>query len=250
VADFGVARPSPVGLYLFDVDGTLVPSSPVHGAAFDYALKSVYGTMLTIAGIEGEGRTDAWILSEPLRRAGWPEDRIMARFPQAFAAMVDYFNRHVGDSGGVVLPGVPDLLRGLQADDQLLGVITGNLEGIAMSKLRRAGLASFFPAGAFGEVSFQRGDLVPVAITNVCRTSGHDIPKERIVVVGDTPLDVEAGRENGVCTAVVATGMYSQARLQATGADLVIPSFADWSAALNGLLTLIRDRKKEGDVHG
>ena len=237
-------------MYLFDVDGTLLSPSPVHGAAFDYALESVYGTTLTIAGVEGEGRTDAWILAEPLRRAGWREDRIIARLPRAFGAMVDYFNVHVGDSGSAVLPGVPELLSGLQAEDQLLGLITGNLKGIAMSKLHRTRLASFFEAGAFGELSFQRSDLVPIAITNVSRATARDVPKERIVVVGDTPLDIEAGRDNGVCTAAVATGIYTKAKLQACGADLVIPSFADWQGALNELLTLIRDRNKEGDGRG
>ena len=45
------------------------------------------------------------------------------------------------------------------------------------------------------------------------------------MVIGDTPLDIEAGRAHGTLTVGVATGHFSETELQ--DADLVLPSFED-----------------------
>ena len=185
------------------------------------------------------GRTDTWLLLEVLRRAGIDDGRARARLPQAFAAMQDYVDAQLGDLRDKVLPGVPQVLSDLHAAGQLLGLLTGNLSRVAGAKLRHAGLSGYFDTGGFGEESDVRSHLVPVALRHASERAGHPVPAARAVVIGDTPLDVEAGKAHGTRTVGVATGPFDEDQLREAGADLVIPSFADVGRSTSLLMALV-----------
>jgi phosphoglycolate phosphatase-like HAD superfamily hydrolase len=57
----------------------------------------------------------------------------------------------------------------------------------------------------------------------------------RIVVVGDTPLDVAVAQAGGVRSVAVATGSYGPAALHTSGADVVLEDFSDLAATLAAL---------------
>lgn len=226
-------------LFLFDIDGTLIKGgTAVHREAFAHAFRAVYGLPLDLDGVPAGGRTDTWLLIEPLRRNGLSETEIRAGMPRAFDEMQVYVEERLGDLRDRVLPGVPKVLDHLRARGHRLGLLTGNLSRIAMAKMRQAGLATYFDTGGFGEESDIRSDLVPVALRKWGEATGEDIPAWRTVVVGDTPLDVEAGKVHGTRTVVVATGPYAEAQLRETDADLVLPSLEDATAASQALLQL------------
>jgi phosphoglycolate phosphatase-like HAD superfamily hydrolase len=56
------------------------------------------------------------------------------------------------------------------------------------------------------------------------------------VLVGDTPLDVAAGRAGGARVVAVATGPYRADELAATEADAVLEDLADTGAAVAAIL--------------
>ena len=53
------------------------------------------------------------------------------------------------------------------------------------------------------------------------------VPPERIVVIGDTPRDVECARAGGAWCIAVATGGVAAEQLKAAGADVVFQNLAD-----------------------
>jgi phosphoglycolate phosphatase len=57
------------------------------------------------------------------------------------------------------------------------------------------------------------------------------------VLVGDTPLDVAAGRAGGARVVAVATGPYGVAELESTGADAVLEDLRDTGATLTAILS-------------
>ncbi|HZU12418.1 MAG TPA: HAD family hydrolase [Chloroflexota bacterium] len=228
-------------LYLFDIDGTLLRgATAVHQDSFGVAIREVYGVEGSLAGISAAGRTDAWLLVEALRRAGVPDGAIEERMPRAYAVMERYVAENLGDLRSMVLPGVPETLDGLHAAGGMLALLTGNVEGVGWAKMRSAGLSGYFDVGAFGTESVTRSDLVPAALAKASDQVGQLVLPDRTVLIGDTPLDIEAGRVHGTKTAGVATGPFSEVELKEAGADLVLPSFADVEAAVVGLCRLGR----------
>lgn len=226
-------------LFLFDIDGTLLRgATAVHRDAFREAYRTVYGLPIDLEGIAAAGRTDSWLLAEPLRRVGMSEEEIHAGKPAAFSLMQEYVDTRQSDLRHAVLPGVTELLAYLDARGELLGLVTGNLSGIALTKLHHAGLAHFFDLGGFGEESAVRSHLIPVALAKAEQATGCRIAPERTVVVGDTELDIEAGKECGTRTAAVATGPRDEEELRIAGADLVFPSFAQPKEVAEQLLHL------------
>src|SRR5262249_51152654 len=107
----------------------------------------------------------------------------------------------------------------------MLGLATGNIELGARAKLQRGGLNRYFGFGGFGSDSEDRTELVRKAGEAAGRRHGDSIPAEEIFVIGDTPLDVAAGRAAGYKTVGVATGRYSTVVLQQAGATFVISNF-------------------------
>jgi phosphoglycolate phosphatase-like HAD superfamily hydrolase len=59
---------------------------------------------------------------------------------------------------------------------------------------------------------------------------------EETVLVGDTPLDVAAGRAGGVRVVGVATGRYGAEALTEAGADAVLGDLLDTEAVLAAVL--------------
>ena len=124
--------------------------------------------------------------------------------------------------GYKVLPGVPERLKQLSRAGHLLGLITGNGDGAAFIKLARGDLMRWFTFGAYASAGIDRPEIVRQAVKRGEAMLGEDVPNERIHVIGDTPLDVEAAHAAG-CTAIaVATGHYDEAALAAAGADHVL----------------------------
>ena len=212
-----------LALFLFDIDGTLLKgSTAVHRAAFADAFHAVYNAPISLDGVVAAGRTDYWLLMEPLRRHGFSDDEIHKGMPEAFERMQRYVEERDGDLTQNVLPGVREVLSQLDGRGALLGLLTGNLSRIAMAKMRQAGLARYFDVGGFGEESDVRADLVPVALAKASEKAGHEIQARHAVVIGDTPLDIEAGKQGGTRTVGVATGPHFVEDLRTAGADLVL----------------------------
>ena len=63
--------------------------------------------------------------------------------------------------------------------------------------------------------------------------SGRSYAGKQVVVVGDTPSDIECGAHLGVRTVAVATGRYSADELAAHGPDHVFADLSDWRAAFH-----------------
>ena len=232
-------------LFLFDIDGTLVNAGGVGRGAVTNALREVYGTTGAIDGYDFRGRTDPRIVFDLLGEAGWDEADIRARLATYFSVYLRELDALVGDGAGVrVLPGVADVVRELSArGDAVVGLLTGNIEGGARVKLRPTGLWPLFRVGAFGSDDIDRRRLPAVAQRRARETLGHDIPFDRVTIIGDTPLDVDCARASGASAVAVATGRYTGAELSACRPDVLFPDLSDVKAVLAALCAF---RENEG----
>ncbi len=216
-------------LVLFDIDGTLVQTGRAGVRGMNAAFARLYGVEAALAGIPIAGRTDRAIVSDAFRAIGRePSDDEIIRLREAYVAdLAVEIVKRVADPSGV-LPGVEVLLDALAArSDVHVGLLTGNFERGARIKLGHFDLWRRFRFGAFGDDHLDRRALVPVAIARAREAGAPAVPAGRIVVIGDTPLDVDCARAHGARAIAVATGTYDRAALEATGADVVVDTLAD-----------------------
>jgi phosphoglycolate phosphatase len=235
------AGPDPDALLLlFDIDGTLVSgAAEAHAESLHEALRVVHrvqarGVQVPIA---PAGRTDPEIARALLLSLGVSaaqiDDRADAVRHECCRA---YAERCPADLSHTVLPGIPELLAWLADRSGVrLGLVTGNFEPVARLKLRRAGLGGWFASGqgAFGSDSEDR-TMLPAIARRRAGTVGSPHPRQRTVVIGDTPRDIACARADGVRCVAVATGPFGADELQE--ADVVVGDAAGLREALEQLL--------------
>ncbi|MDP9377347.1 MAG: haloacid dehalogenase-like hydrolase [Actinomycetota bacterium] len=209
-------------LLLWDIDGTLLQRASVeHGQAVRHALAEVHGIKDVDAPyVQIAGRTDGAIARDLLLAAGVPEADIDAGASDVRAAACRaYENLCPPDLSHTVAPGIATLLAELaDAPEHFrLSLLTGNFEGVARLKLERAGIGDFFPRGqgAFGSDAEAREALPAVARERAGEfNGGSPWPRERTLIIGDTPRDVLAARADKLRCIAVATGPFDAAALR------------------------------------
>ncbi len=205
-------------LLLFDIDGTLLlRAADAHKDALLAAVKRVWHVRdPTKVKVETAGRTDPEIARMLLMKLGVSADRIDGGMPDfKHLCAMEYERRVPDDLSDRVAPGVPELLAALAAQEGTrLSLVTGNLQPIARLKLRAAGIGGFFERGqgGFGSDSEDRSELPGVA-RGRAGAEGRAYPRERTVVIGDTPRDVACARADGVHALAVATGPFTVEQL-------------------------------------
>lgn len=223
-------------LLLFDIDGTLILSGRAGLRALNQAFEQVTGTANAFEGINAAGRTDGFLLDEAARRAGLTLDsatrhRIQERYFERLAGEILL----PGEGRKAVMPGVRALVAALQArSDVVLALLTGNFERSARIKLEYFDLWSPFRFGAFADDGSDRNGLVPIALERA-KTHGHDLRADRVVVIGDTPLDIECAHAGGVRALGVATGSHSAHELREAGAYDVFEDLSETARVLEAL---------------
>lgn len=171
----------PVKAVLFDLDGVLVDSYAAWHEVMNRALAE-----------RGLAPVD-----DAQMRAGWgqgiqedsrhyfrqePVESLAATFDRLFPAAIDRIT---------LMPGALDTLAALVAGGLRLGVVTNTPRELAVRVLARAGIAPYFAALAGGdEVPLGKPDPAMLRLG-----SGRiGVPLAACLFVGDTVVDVEAGR--------------------------------------------------------
>jgi len=227
-------------LVLFDIDGTLVLTLEAGIRSMNRAFARLHDRGDALHTVAVAGRPDLAIVTDAFRAIG------VDASPACIEALRDaYFDelaaelaRPAGPSFGV-LPGVRALLDALEErPDVMVGLLTGNFEGGASIKLRYFDLWHRFRLGAFGDAHRDRRALVPVALARA-RELGAAVDPSRVVIIGDTPLDVDCAHAHGAVAVAVATGNYTAEALTKTGANLVVGTLAECDAACGWLDALV-----------
>jgi len=229
-------------LVLWDIDGTLVQAGEVGRDIFTEAFQAVLGRapdQVTARALTMAGRTDPEIALEFLTAHEIAEGA--SHLPAFSEALVTALaaKAAVIRERGRALPGAREALVALgRTEGVVQSLLTGNLEPNALLKLASFELDGHldFEVGGFGSDHHHRPSLVEVARAKAERKYGTSFPGTATVLVGDTPLDVAAGRAGGARVVAVATGPYRAGELRSTEADVVLDDLRDTEAALAAIL--------------
>ena len=222
----GADAMTPAVLVLFDIDGTLIRSGGAGVRGMNEAFARLHGRSGALDGVPVSGRTDRAILEEVFGR--WDQvltEDLVGPLRESYLTELARALRQVPAPGVEVLPGVQRALDALEAHPSFaLGLLTGNFEEGAALKLGHVDLWRRFRFGAFGDAHADRRALVPVAIA---RARACGIEAAGVVVIGDTPIDVDCAHAHGATAVAVATGEYSAEALAATGAEVVVETLEE-----------------------
>lgn len=219
----------PTSLLLFDIDATLLLTGGAGMRSMARAARELFGERFTWDGIEPSGGLDPLLFSEAVTRSRLELDEMAhSRFQEKYIQILEVELRQ-SRAGIRVLPGVRDLLGALRSrPDVCLGLLTGNYPRGAALKLEAAGIdPRWFSIGVFGDEGPTRAALVSVALERFEAAHGGSIARERVIVIGDTPRDVEAALANGCRVLAVATGKYGVEALLAAGATEAVADLSD-----------------------
>ena len=226
-------------LVLFDIDGTLLWSDGAGRRAMERALTHVFGSAGS-SEYRYDGKTDRQIVRELMRGEGHEDAHIDGGMERLVGAYLEGLRTELADGTRTVrvLPGVPELLDALEARaDVVLGLLTGNLEAGAAAKLGAAGIdIGRFRVNAFGSDHEHRPELPAVAQARARELLDLDVQGSRIVIIGDTPADIECGRSLGARAIGVATGRYDVEALRAHRPAAVFPDLGDTAAVVDAVV--------------
>jgi phosphoglycolate phosphatase-like HAD superfamily hydrolase len=226
-----------VRLLLFDVDGTLLLARGAGRRALARALADVFGTAGELDAYDLRGKTDLEVVHDVMMGAGVPPPAIAAGMRRCFETYARRLREEIGDGRGVqVLPGVPALLDRLRQAGAVLALVTGNTEDGARIKLGPTGLLPLFRTGAYGSDDRDRRRLPGLAADRARALAGRPFAGREVVVVGDTPHDIDCARAFGAVAVAVATGQVSRGELAAAAPDLLFDDFADFERIAAQLL--------------
>lgn len=224
-------------LLLFDIDGTLITSGGAGERALKEAMSERFCVQEDFHGITLAGATDGLIARHLLEKHGLESspENITALLDSYITLLHDFVPRHQGR----LMPGIVALLDALKdRPDCVLALLTGNIARGAEIKLRHYGVWDYFPFGAFADDHHDRNQLGEFARSRARELHGEEFPPERVIVIGDTPKDIECGRAFGAKTVAIATGNYTSAELAEHQPDLLFEDLSDTEKVLQAIVTL------------
>ncbi|MHB1611374.1 MAG: HAD family hydrolase [Sulfobacillus sp.] len=218
-------------LVIFDIDGTLLNAKGAGRRALEDAFATYHGIADAFSGVSFAGETDLALIQQAAQRHQLPmSDQDWLALKELFLTNLQI---ELDKAPGYVMPGLPDILFRLQYEGLYLALGTGNFKATGYLKLAQFGLAGFFPVGGFGESGPSRRDVIAGAIK--AATSHYHISPDRITLIGDTPLDIDAARFNHIRSIGVASGPYSLDDLAKHHPEILLPDLSDETRILDAL---------------
>lgn len=205
---------------LFDLDGTLVDSRADLATAVNLMLTELGEPALTEAAVIGFVGEGARLLVErSLKAAGQEpaEDSI----ERALGIFMRHYGEHLLDRT-TIYPGVGAALAALEALP--MGVITNKPYEFAVTMLRRLGLDRYFRIVLGGDSMPERKPS-PMMLLEAARVCGVD--PARTLMIGDSRIDIAAGRNAGMETCGFTGGFRGRDELRQAGADLLFDHFVE-----------------------
>lgn len=210
-----------IELIIFDLDGTLVDSCEDITQALNYCFQK--------KGIEGFSK------EEVRKMVGEGVNRLIEKALQSrnlslpiqdlVDCFINYYREHIADFSRVY-PNVRETLKELKGIKK--AVISNKLTELSIKTLEKLELLEYFDFVAGSDFFSERK---PSAVPIIETIRKFNTSKDKVIVVGDSELDIKAGTLAGVKTVAVTYGYREKEFLK--NADFIIDKFSD-------LITIVR----------
>jgi len=212
--------------YFFDIDGTLLLSGGAGRVAMTRVMNEMFG-LTQLHRVDVQGRTDRGIVEDLFEKHEIGlDDSTRLAFTSRYHELLP---ESMHQCEGCLMPGVTGLLNNLSGlKNTRIGLLTGNSESAAWTKLRHFELDHFFEFGGYGDLYSKRDDVAALALQN-CRERypNHSIQPEQTWIVGDTIHDISCARSIGARVVAVATGGSDHQQLDRHQPDVLLQDLSN-----------------------
>ncbi len=214
-----------IELLVFDLDGTLVDSRKDIAVSVNHALGALHLTPITAEEIVAfVGRGVSNLIRSVLEERG-PKDMNPLEgkklFKRAIALFREHYSEHLLDNT-VLYPGVEEALKVL--DRVSKAVITNKPTDYSVKILEGLGIRQHFRAilgGDFGGTKKPAPDALHQLMQQ------FSVDPERTMIVGDSIMDIEAGKNAGARTCAVLYGFGKKEDLIPLNPDYILNKIID-----------------------
>jgi len=181
---------------IFDIDGTLTSTFDLIFASFNHVTDKYFGKIFTNEEIQKEfGPTEDVILKK------WFKDRYdIAR--EDYYKFYDNKHHEMAD----IFPGMPDLLKQIKEKNIILATNTGKGRDSSIITLNKIGVFDYFDEIITGD-EVENHKPAPDGIFLFLEK--YNLPKEKVLMIGDSWVDIAAAQSAGVKSAAVLYDEYS-----------------------------------------
>lgn len=225
-------------LVLFDIDHTLIDSAGCGRRALQKALHEVLSIENALPeDFSMSGKTDTTIVFEVLEK----NNMLQSLSPKKDLFLWERYVFHLqieldASKKARISEGIPELLKALQAAPSThLGLLTGNIQNGAKTKLEHFGLWSYFPTGGFGDDYLDRNRVAQVALSRCREHFNQEFSPAQVYVVGDSLRDIAAADAIHAKSLIVSSGMDSHEALSAKKPYSLFKNFKNTPAVLKAL---------------
>jgi phosphoglycolate phosphatase len=211
-----------IDLFLFDLDGTLIDSKRDIAASVNFTMAKLGLPPLAedlIYSFVGNGVTP--LIRKTVEAAGGTS------FEQALAIFMTHYDQHLLDTTDT-FPGVRDVLKHFQTTKKI--VVTNKSQGFSEKILKGIDLARFFDGVFGGDTSFPKKPD-PAVIHHLLKA--YDVSPNRSLMVGDSRVDMDTGKNAGILTCGVTYGFRPRKELEDMQPDFLIDGFSELSRLFN-----------------
>jgi phosphoglycolate phosphatase len=205
-------------LLIFDLDGTLIDSSADIAWVANETLKSLGRPEMTGGQIRA--------------RIGWGIKMLLqqllpniseAGLDEARKIFLEYYEKHLVVETRFY-DGVAETIEGFARQGKRMAIVTNKPFNLTMGILKELDLDGHFKAVLGGDsLPVRKPD--PAPLIHVMAALG--VTPEDTAFVGDSRVDVEAGKGAGVFTIGAAYGFRGREELETAGADIIIEGFSE-----------------------
>ncbi len=215
-------------LILFDLDGTLTDPTSGLCRSYRYALERMgidYGSYESLKRYIGPSLVSIW--KEEY-------DFTDAQAQHALDLFREFFEEH-GWHDNHLFEGIPETLAALRAAGKRLSLATSKPLVHAQKILDLFDLTKYFDFVGASDLVGTRDEKWQVI--EYVLEHFPDVPRERVVIVGDRRFDCEGARRTGICALGVLYGCGSREELEAAGFDALCERVEDIAPILLGKAT-------------
>lgn len=184
---------------IFDVDGTITSTNRLIFDSFNHISEKYLGKKLTDEEIIALfGPTEEVIINE------W--------FKENAEEVTEEYFRYYRENHDLadLYPGMKEIIEYLDKKDVHLAIFTGKGNRSATITLKELGVYDYFEMLISGdEVSRHKPD--PEGLNIICEKNGFN--RERVLLIGDSPVDAIAAREAGIVMGSVIWDSYAKEKV-------------------------------------